>query len=309
MIEATLFTIMTMAFSSLQLLLNVSHLEGERIQIGATLATPPAPDGSTTITSCQQVSLMVERVELPNKRVLFSQGLFPNQPEKALQIHAGEFVAFIGPSGCGKTTVTNILSLKYEQQVELTDSPKWYGTYRMKTDVGDVAVADVSHKSLWTVLFPAPQRTDWVDGTVKENIELHLDNEGFSLDFSPWIRDVFVHEAAGLVDMSPEKLTQTVASLSGGEASRVMLARCLMGALICAYQGVSCVLILDETLSQLDEETAFEVRDRLQELQKYGVAIIMISHNKKLIPVDATVYRFAKDGAGIIECSRGSDFQ
>jgi putative ABC transport system ATP-binding protein len=307
-IEATLYNLMMQAFKVLQMLSSMTQLEGEQAQIGATLATPPSPEGSVSIKSIYKISLQVDHVTLPGGRVLFPNGLFPNHPGKDLRIGTSEFVCFIGPSGCGKTTVANILSLQYEQGIKVDDYIlTWDGTYRMETDVGDVAVADISRTSLWTVLFPAPQRTNWVDGTVQENIELHFENEGLDRFVEPHMRSVYIQNSLRLVCLSPEILSQPISSLSGGEASRVMLARCLTGVHLAILQGRQCVLILDETLSQLDEETAFEVLDLVYGLRKFGVTIIMISHNKKLIPKEATVYRFGKDGAGIVEFGKGWD--
>jgi ABC-type bacteriocin/lantibiotic exporter with double-glycine peptidase domain len=321
MIVGSIFNIMVVANAGLLLIFEVAHLEGDLTQVGAVINNPPAPDGHIEIGCIEELSLAVNRVELPGARVLFSQGLFPDHPKKELHIKTGEFVCLHGPSGCGKTTILRIMSRQYEQQITSAEQPRWFGSYRFISDGGLVTdVSKIRKKSFWTIVFTATQKASWVDGirkgkkshwkpgTVEENIGLHLDNEGFDLKLSPWERETFIREAARVAELSPAQFGQSVQTLSGGEAVRAMLARCASGVLVATYLEFPCVLILDETFSQLDEETAIKVLANLLELNRlYGVTIISSIHNKNLIPSDATVYVFGEAGRGIVAWGKGSE--
>ena len=59
--------------------------------------------------------------------------------------------------------------------------------------------------------------------------------------------------------------------LSGGQQQRVLLARCL-----CATRKL---IILDEPSTSLDYETTCEMYQLIAQLNREGIAIIMISHD------------------------------
>ena len=103
--------------------------------------------------------------------------------------------------------------------------------------------------------------------TVREHLE-------FALHLRRWTRDAVAARVAelaallgvgGLLDRRPE-------GLSGGEAQRVALGRAL------SFRPQ--VLLLDEPLSALDDETRQEMYDLLRSVQRQtGVTALHVTHN------------------------------
>ena len=71
----------------------------------------------------------------------------------------------------------------------------------------------------------------------------------------------------GITSLSGRCFTE----LSGGQKQKVLLARAL-----CAAQKL---LLLDEPVSGLDPEATADMYDRIRDLNRSGVTIIMISHD------------------------------
>lgn len=74
-------------------------------------------------------------------------------------------------------------------------------------------------------------------------------------------------ELVGLAGRAGEKVHR----LSGGERQRVAIARALM-------QKPS-ILLADEFISDLDDETAYEVMDLVEGIHKEGVTLVMVTHD------------------------------
>ncbi|MFO7176706.1 ATP-binding cassette domain-containing protein, partial [Enterococcus faecium] len=74
------------------------------------------------------------------------------------------------------------------------------------------------------------------------------------------------------VDLSEVLLDQPIKSLSGGERSRVAIARTLV--------NKPDVLLLDEITASLDYRTVKEIERLIRKLQQsYGVTVIWITHD------------------------------
>ena len=69
---------------------------------------------------------------------------------------------------------------------------------------------------------------------------------------------------------------RNVDELSGGEKQRVGIARAMV--------GKPRVLLLDEPTASLDEKNSLFVMDTLKELRDEGVTIIVVTHDKALLP-------------------------
>ncbi|MCT1830389.1 ABC transporter ATP-binding protein [Brevibacterium luteolum] len=181
----------------------------------------------------------------------------------SLQAEAGEWTYVVGVSGSGKSTLAGLLLRGWDPD---------HGT----VSLDGVDVRDLPLEMLRSRISLAPQRPTTIRGTLRENLTLA----------APQATDEQIAEAlavAGLPDWY-EKLDKPVGprglSISGGQLQRLSLARALL--------PNPQVLIIDEGLSQLDADTAAEVRQRLQSIE--NLTIIEITHRADLIDDTAAVW-------------------
>ena len=176
----------------------------------------------------------------------------------SLQIDRGEFVAIIGQSGSGKSTLMNILGC--------LDIPT-YGDYHLDgtdvTELTDRQLAHIRNKQIGFIfqgfnLIPALNA--W------ENVELPLIYQGIPF----YKRGDLVEEAlerVGLADRARHRPTE----MSGGQQQRVAIAR--------AIATKPPIIMADEPTGALDSHTGQEVLRFLQELNKEGTTVILITHD------------------------------
>jgi iron complex transport system ATP-binding protein len=193
-----------------------------------------------------------------------------------LDIGQGDFVAVIGPNGAGKSTLLYTL-INY-----------------LPTRSGDIIIRDKSlrqwnKKELARTVALIPQETVLpFDYTVTEMVLmgrypwLELMQNWSTKDFN------IVQEILCKLDL--ETLADRYYSqLSGGEKQRVLLARAL------AQQTE--IILLDESLSQLDINHQIEMMQLLSEINlSEGKTIILISHNLNLAANVSSRLVFLREG-------------
>jgi len=178
----------------------------------------------------------------------------------SFEVDKGDFVAVMGPSGCGKTTLLNILGFidnpnagKYrffDQEVtKLTEKQK---TNLRKNNIGFVF-----------------QNFNLIDElTVHENIELPL----IYLGWKKQRRKERVAEVIEKMNISHRKNLFPV-QLSGGQQQRVAVAR--------AVVANPALILADEPTGNLDSMHGEEVMNMLNDLNKEGTTIIMVTHSQR----------------------------
>lgn len=185
----------------------------------------------------------------------FSSHSKPVLNELSLSIPQGEFLSLLGPSGCGKTTLLRILS-GLEQGHE-----------------GDLILDGKSIKNL------PPQKRPFNMVFQKHALFPHMkvfDNIAYGLRMKKMDEAEIrtrVHEILKLVDMEAfaERLPET---LSGGQSQRIALARALVNR--------PQILLLDESLSALDEKLRSQMQRELKDLQrKLGITFIFVTHDQE----------------------------
>ncbi len=178
-----------------------------------------------------------------------------------LQIDAGEYVAVMGPSGSGKSTLLNLLGL--------LDRPN-AGTYRLEgrdvTTLSPEEQARVRSERIGFVFqsFHLVPRL-----TAAENIALPMVLAGIA----PTERRKRVDQALedyGLTNRSGHRPNE----LSGGQRQRVAIAR--------ATIMQPAVILADEPTGNLDRATGEEVMRLLEELNRNGVTLIVVTHDSAL---------------------------
>lgn len=176
----------------------------------------------------------------------------------SLQIEAAEFVAIMGPSGCGKSSLLNILGL--------LDTPSDGQYFLNGQEVGHLSEkkrAAIRKASLGFVF----QSFNLIDElTVAENIALPL----IYLNIAKDERSERVNELLGQMELLHRR-NHFPHQLSGGQQQRVAIAR--------AVAAKPQMLLADEPTGNLDSKHGKEVMQLLQEMNRAGTTIVMVTHN------------------------------
>ena len=181
--------------------------------------------------------------------------------EFSLTVDEGEFVSVTGPSGSGKTTFLNIAGL-------LEDFTS--GSYEL--DGRDVAGLDDAQRSRLRnekigFIFQSFNLIPELD--IFDNVDVPLRYRGFSSAERKKRIDRVV-EMVGLGSRHKHLPSQ----LSGGQQQRVAIAR--------ALAGDPRFLLADEPTGNLDSEMAESVMQLLEEINRDGTTIIMVTHEPNL---------------------------
>ena len=175
-----------------------------------------------------------------------------------IHIKEGEFVAVMGPSGCGKSTLLNILGL--------LDNPS-NGSYAFGgTEVAKFKEHQRTNLRKGNIGFVF-QSFNLIDElTVYENIELPL----LYLKISKSERKKMVEKVMERMQIA-HRAQHFPQQLSGGQQQRVAVAR--------AVVTNPKLILADEPTGNLDSKNGEEVMRLLEELNKEGTTIVMVTHS------------------------------
>ena len=229
-------------------------------------------------------------IELRDVYKIYSEGLESEVRALdgiSLTIDQGEFVAVVGQSGCGKSTLMNVLGC--------LDIPT-RGTYLLDgTDVQELSDGQLSRIRNQEIGFIFQQYNLIQTLTVQENVELPLIYRGID----PIDRKELALEAlnrVGLADRRKHYPTQ----MSGGQQQRVAIAR--------AISTHPPVIMADEPTGALDSRTGQQVLKFLQQLNREGSTIILITHDNGIAATAPRMVRLS-DGKVISDQRQEVDWQ
>jgi putative ABC transport system ATP-binding protein len=179
----------------------------------------------------------------------------------SLEVDEGEFVSVSGPSGSGKTTFLNIAGLLEE----FTS-----GVYEL--DGKDVTSLNDSQRSRLRnqkigFIFQSFNLIPELD--IYDNVDVPLRYRGFAAAE----RKRRIEHVIDMVGLGSRK-KHLPSQLSGGQQQRVAIAR--------ALAGEPRFLLADEPTGNLDSEMAESVMELLDEINRDGTTIIMVTHDPHL---------------------------
>ncbi len=170
-------------------------------------------------------------------------------------VEQGEYAVLMGKSGCGKTTlVESICGLR-------------------RLDSGTITLAGVD-------ITRAPIATRGIGYVPQDGAIFPRMTVGDNLSFALMARKRPRREIEATIAPLAERLgiahllNRKATGLSGGETQRVALGR--------ALAAKPAILLLDEPLSALDEETRDDLIELLKQLQiEHGITALHVTHSKQ----------------------------
>ncbi len=177
----------------------------------------------------------------------------------SLEIQKGDFLALMGPSGSGKSTLLNLIGgldtptsgeiIVNEQHLEAMNA----------SSLSDWRANNVGFIFQFYNLLPIL--------TANKNVEIPL----LLTNLSGSQRKEHVSTALNVVGLS-DRGSHKPNELSGGQQQRVAIARALV--------SDPDILVCDEPTGDLDRNTASEILDLLQILNReHGKTILMVTHD------------------------------
>ncbi len=173
----------------------------------------------------------------------------------SIGVERGEIVVIVGPNGAGKSTAMKALlgMLKLRRG-------------RVLLDGADISALSPQARVARGMAFVPQTANVFVSLTVQENLEMgaYLRRD----DFAATMAQVFE-----LFPVLAEKRRQPAGELSGGQRQQVAVGRALM--------TKPAVLMLDEPTAGVSPLVMDELFERILEVRKTGVAILMVEQNAR----------------------------
>jgi putative ABC transport system ATP-binding protein len=179
----------------------------------------------------------------------------------SIHVREGEFVAVTGPSGSGKTTFLNIAGLLEE----FSGGEFWVDGVDVR-GMNDDQRSRLRNEKIGFIfqgfnLIP--------DLNLFDNVDVPLRYRGFNAAE----RKRRIEETLSRVGLA-SRMKHYPAELSGGQQQRVAIARALAGS--------PRLLLADEPTGNLDSLMARGVMELLEEINRQGTTIIMVTHDPEL---------------------------
>ena len=192
----------------------------------------------------------------------------------SLDIERGEFVAVVGQSGSGKSTMMNVLGC-----LDIpTRGDYWLDGVNVR-ELSDKELSRIRNRQIGFIF----QQYNLIQSlTVLENVELPLIYQGIGADD----RHDMAMEALDRVGLA-NRIRHKPAEMSGGQQQRVAIAR--------AIATKPPIIMADEPTGALDSRTGQEVLKFLQQLNREGSTVILITHDNGIAATARRVVRL-QDG-------------
>jgi putative ABC transport system ATP-binding protein len=190
-------------------------------------------------------------------------------------ISEGDFVAIMGPSGSGKSTSMNL--------VGSLDMPSMGKILLDGEDISTLTESDLAQIRGKKIGFIFQNFNLIPNLTVKENVMLPMMFQGTDI----YERSAVAEDLLRKVDLG-DRMDHYPNQISGGQMQRVAIARSLA--------NDPEVILADEPTGNLDTKTGEKVMEFLQQLNKEGKTIIMVTHEPELAEAYAQKVYWLRDG-------------
>ena len=206
--------------------------------------------------------------------------------EVNMSVAPGEVVGLVGPSGAGKSTLLKCLGAV----IEPTGGRMTLGGEVIYDNGWKISDLRVLRRDRIGFIFQAPYLIPFLD--VTDNVAL-LPMLAGRPDAESRARAL---ELLAALDVAHRAKAET-SELSGGEQQRVSIAR--------ALANKPPVILADEPTAPLDSERALAVMRILNQMAtQYQTAIIVVTHDEKIIPTFRRIYHI-RDGRTVEEAGEG----
>jgi len=209
-------------------------------------------------------------IEFKNVTMAYGDDLNTNVlHDISFKINKGNIVGIVGKSGSGKSSIVNVLTKVDDYQGG-------------SITLDGVELKDINKKYLRDNIAIVNQESFVFAKTIKENLTILNKKE---IDLDTYVDRVCLREDITRMNEGYDTLIgERGITLSGGQRQRIAIARSLI-------KG-SSILILDDSLSALDNNVSKRIKE---ELLKSGVTMIIISHNLMNV-MDADLILVLDDG-------------
>lgn len=213
------------------------------------------------------------------KKLSHSTGGKSLYQKATMKINVGEHIALIGPNGSGKTTLLNIISGKVSaDKIDLNFFPYVKMGYLDQHQLVDNNISALDYlKTSYKDLFLKEQMINELYHQLSLNYEEKILNKALKLQTELDNSDFYNVEKEInnlVIGLAIDKLllAQKLSSLSGGQKSKILLAKLLL--------SKNDFLLLDEPTNFLDTE---QVNWLASFLQTYPYAFLLISHDQAFV--------------------------
>jgi putative ABC transport system ATP-binding protein len=227
-------------------------------------------------------------IRIENLRKVYGQGDTAVEALKNvnMQVAAGEVVGLVGPSGSGKSTLLKCLGAI----IEPSSGRMTLGDEVIYDDGWKIPDLRTLRRDRIGFVFQAPYLIPFLD--VTDNVALLPMLAGVPNGQARQRAMELLHA----LDIAHRAKAEP-AQLSGGEQQRVSIAR--------ALANRPPVILADEPTAPLDSERALSVVRILNQMaQQAQTAIIVVTHDEKIIPTFKRVYHI-RDGQTVEEPGEG----
>ncbi len=189
-------------------------------------------------------------------RHTFDRGVSWAVDELSLEVREGELLALLGESGCGKTTTLKMVNrlvtpssgrVRVAGEDVMTVDPV---SLRRRIGYAIQSVGLFPHRTVAQNIATVPRLLGWSDETVAERVA----------------------ELLALMKLAPDCGSRRPATLSGGQAQRVGLAR--------ALAAKPRVMLLDEPFGSVDPVTREGLQREYRRLHEaLGLTTVLVTHD------------------------------